>query len=127
MNEDFFKNPTVLIIGGVALVAGFILLKGQGSAPSTTTAAQTTSQSTTPTSSSPLGAYETYLDGSGAAHQEATGPYYINYATGQVPSGAMSGSNLMNGSMPIQLQTQPYISWDPSGQPNKPVSVAYTT
>lgn len=75
-----FKDPKLLILGGVALVAGFFILKNnQGSSASSPTPVDTSGNATTGSTSetgntTELGGAYTYLDGSGVQHIIATDP-----------------------------------------------------
>lgn len=69
---DFLKNPTILIVGAVALVAGYVLLqnKGKSSTGAVTNPGQSVATDPTMASSSNY----TWLDGSGVEHVIATSP-----------------------------------------------------
>lgn len=70
MNE-WYKNPTILIVAGVGIFAAVILMRNQNSSTSATNTSQQTSTDTTTT---PVGQSYTYLDGSGVQHIIATDP-----------------------------------------------------
>ena len=78
--SEWYKNPTILIVGGIALFAGFILLRNQNSAaPSQSATPTNLGQATTLTSNGqtqtgPVGGTYSYLDGSGQEHIIATDP-----------------------------------------------------
>jgi hypothetical protein len=61
-----FKSPTVLIVGGIGVIAVFLLMRNNSSS-STSNTSQT--QGTTP-----VGGSYSYLDGTGMQHITATDP-----------------------------------------------------
>lgn len=72
------KDPKLLAIGAVALVAGYVLLKNKGSTSGSVTPVDTsggaTTGSTAETGNNAIGGTYTYLDGSGVQHIIATDP-----------------------------------------------------
>jgi hypothetical protein len=129
--EDWYKNPTVLIVAGVAIFGAIILLRNQnssGSSTSSSTSPQIADPLANPGSSAttPVGQSYTYLDGSGIQHIITTDPQgnLSNYASvqpqyttaqqGQISSvvGSMSGIPLVN---PYVMSGTPYYAtFDPS-------------
>lgn len=75
--ENWLKNPTILIIGAVVLVGGYVLLKNnQGSAtPQTGTSSNPQLSNLGNSGQTPVGQSYSYLDGSGMQHLTATDPY----------------------------------------------------
>jgi hypothetical protein len=98
MNE-WYKNPTILIVGAVALVGGYVLLKNQGASSTPSSTGSTASNPSTNTT--PVGGSYSYLDGSGVEHIIATDPNgnlntYANVPPGDSSSlwGGYGGSNV---------------------------------
>lgn len=109
------KDPKVLILGGVALVAGFFILKnnqGSSSSGSVTpvdTSGNATTGSTAETGNAVIGGAYSYLDGSGVQHIIATDPNgnLISYgaeqpafsspSSGQLSTYTGYGGTIMNG------------------------------
>lgn len=96
-----FKDPKLLILGGVALVAGFFILKNnqgstQGSPTSVDTSGNATTGSTAETGNSVIGGAYTYLDGSGIQHIVATDPNgnLVNYGAEQPAFSSPSSGQL---------------------------------
>jgi hypothetical protein len=111
--QEWYTNPKILIGGGVALVAAFILLRK----PATTT--QTPEART-----NPVGGTSTYLDGTGMQHIVATDPQgnLVGYnslppstsvpQTGQLSTYAGNMSTYAGSMAGVTLQ-QPYGGWTP--------------
>lgn len=128
---DFLKNPTVLIVGAVAVIAGFILLRNQGSSTNASTTSNNTGSSPVQqgsggaTTTNAQGGTYSYMDGSGLQHIIATDPQgnLVGYAStqpqfgatqSQLPTyiGGMSGVPLVN---PYVMSGTPYYStFDPN-------------
>lgn len=121
MNEDWYKNPTVLIVAGVAIFGGLILLRNQGS---TGTGQQNVGNFDMSNLTTPVGQSYSYLDGSGIQHLVATDPNgnLTSYDTvppsiatpyaGELSSyvGSLSHYGTGNSSLGV---TPPY-AWNPS-------------
>jgi hypothetical protein len=114
MNE-WYKNPTILIVGVVALVGGYILLKNQGASSTPSSTGSTASNASTNTT--PVGGSYSYLDGSGIQHIIATDPNgnlntYANTppGTGQPDSGQLGSYVGMMG-LPYNM---PWMGYSPS-------------
>lgn len=114
-----FKDPKLLILGGVALVAGYFILKNNQSSSSGSTTAGTSALTNQPTDTGnttmlnsagePIGGSYTYLDGSGVQHIIATDPNgnlvsygadqpaYSSPSSGQLSTYAGYSGSLANG------------------------------
>lgn len=109
MNE-WWKDPKILIIGGVAAFAGFILLRNQNSSSTPSQTNQTNNpqgQNTVP-----VGGSYTYLDGNGVQHMTMTDPYGAiqNYNT-TAPTPMFPQTNQLAtyvGGMSPYMYSQPY-------------------
>jgi len=120
---DWFKNPTVLIVGGIGVVVVYFLMKNNSSSSTQTANAPSTTSSTQGdlTNTVPVGQSYSYLDGSGYQHIAATDPYgnLIGYNSlppdtsnpqpNQLSSyvGSMSGQYLV---MPYGYTTPPWAT-----------------
>lgn len=119
MNAEWYKNPTVLMIGGVGIFAAIILMRNQGQSGGSQNVGDLTT---------PVGQSYSFLDGSGIQHIIATDPNgnLVNYAAippsistpyaGELSSvvGSMSnygsGSNYLGG--PYTYLGGPYTGGD---------------
>jgi hypothetical protein len=126
---EWYKNPTILIVGGVALVAGFILLRNQNTSsatPQVGTSSNPQLSNLQTSGTTPVGQSYSYLDGSGIEHMVATDPYgnLTSYQTTSADastadySGQLSSYVGMMGSQPMFLNpyggTTPYYSQVPT-------------
>lgn len=80
--DEWYKNPTILIVAGVGVLAGFILLRNQKAQPSTTSNTQQPVSQNNPQNITAqamnggvIGGSYSYLDGTGMQHIVATDPY----------------------------------------------------
>lgn len=118
--NDWYKNPTILIVAAVAAVAGFVLLRNKSSTPSP----QISNLGNTGTT--PVGQSYSYMDGSGVQHITATDPNgnltsfastqpgFMNTDQSQMSTyvGGMSNVPLVN---PYVMSGTPYYAtFDPS-------------
>lgn len=101
MNE-WYKDPKILIIAGVALFGGFILLRNQNSG---SVQPSSSSQGTT----TPVGGSYTYLDGSGIQHMVMTDPNgnLVSYNTTS-PNPQSNQLSTYTGMMSPYMYSQPY-------------------
>ena len=83
--QEWYKDPKILIIGGVAIFGMVILLRNQNNTTSSTSpgiTSQTTDPTAMNTGNNAIGGTYSYLDGSGVQHIIATDPNgnLVNYA-----------------------------------------------
>lgn len=79
MNEEWFKDPKILLLGAVGVGVVFILMRNKGSAAQPQTQnigfGGMDASMVPPSNGAPLGAYSSALDGSGSQHLSAAMPY----------------------------------------------------
>jgi len=126
--DEWYKDPKILIIGGVAIFGAIILLKPKNSgtaptaSPGITAPNITTGVDLSQTGQNPLGAGYSFMDGSGMQHIMATDPYgnLITYASeppqaySSDPMGPqMSWPSYAAGGMSGQYVVNPYGGTSP--------------
>lgn len=118
----WYSNPKILIVGGVAAFAAFILLRNQK--PATTNSNQGAPSQQQMQQQNPIGGTYTYLDGDGMQHIIATDPQgnLVGYNSlppnTSMPQGGQLSTYAGNmtsyaGSMSGAYLQQPYGGWTP--------------
>jgi hypothetical protein len=115
MNE-WWKDPKFLMIGGVAIFAGFILLRNQNASTANTTNPNQFPTTNPANNTTPVGQSYSYLDGTGMQHLVATDPngQLTSYQSVSPQDPSQTGQlGSYVGMMGNPMFVNPYGGWSP--------------